>query len=149
MEKLIEHNLNLPSIWCKYYTNNKGQLHGLWTDYWGGNKPSREIKYFNNKKNGFETWYNVNGKIINRVLYFKGKLMEHYKLKENDIVIFNDDSDNIPYLVHTVNNDTISVILGLEEYPDVPMDSEILFTKITKLSGKELSKARKQIQKLM
>lgn len=118
-------------------------------NYWdNGNVWTK--RYYTDDKLVFEVSYDfkVSGKINKMWNHTNGGLVQP-KLKENDIVVFNDDPDNIPYLVHSVNNDTISVILGLEEYPDVPMDSEILFTKITKLSGKELFKARKQIQKLM
>jgi len=70
-------------------------------------------------------------------------------IKANDIVIYNDDINRTPYLVHTVNfigNTLDSVSLGLEDYPDVEQDNYTPIEQITKLYGAELLQGRKIIR---
>jgi hypothetical protein len=69
------------------------------------------------------------------------------RLKPNDIVIYNDDIARTPYLVHSVNENSVS--LGLEDYPDVEQDWNTPIEDVTKLSGEELKEARKQINYIL
>jgi hypothetical protein len=70
----------------------------------------------------------------------------------NNIVIFKDDVNEVPYLVHDVvfdGNKPVQVSLGLAEYPEIEQDNYWAFDDVEKLTGEALKKARKLIDKLM
>ena len=73
-------------------------------------------------------------------------------IRANSIVIFKDDVNEKPYLVHDViykNDKPIKVSLGLFEYPDIEQDNYTDIDDVIKLTGKELKAAREMIEQLM
>jgi len=70
-------------------------------------------------------------------------------LKTNDIVVYKDDEDENPFLVHHVIKKKKFVSLGLRLYPDTEQDYYTHWGDVTKLEGKALMKAKKTIKKLM
>jgi hypothetical protein len=70
-------------------------------------------------------------------------------LKPNDIVIFKDDEDENPFLVHHVIKRKKVVSLGLRLYPDIESDCYTHWADVTKLKGKALKEGRKRILKLL
>lgn len=69
------------------------------------------------------------------------------KIKENDLVYYDDDITKFPYLVHEVNGNLIS--LGLTDYPDTEQDYFIDISDVSLFSEDELIKAREIINNLM
>jgi hypothetical protein len=73
-------------------------------------------------------------------------------LHPNNIVIFKDDVNEVPYLVHHVlfnGNVPVKVSLGLAEYPEIEQDNYTDIDDVIKLTGKELKEARKKIEAIM
>jgi hypothetical protein len=74
-------------------------------------------------------------------------------LQANNIVIFKDDINEVPFLVHDVlfddNNNPVKVSLGLAEYPEIEQDNYTDIDDVIKLTGKELKEARKKIEAMM
>jgi len=73
-------------------------------------------------------------------------------LHPNNIVVFKDDVNEVPYLVHDVlfnNNKPVKISLGLADYPEIEQDNYWDFDDVEKLTGEALRKARKVINSLM
>jgi hypothetical protein len=73
-------------------------------------------------------------------------------LHPNNIVIFKDDVNEVPYLVHDVlfdNNKPVKVSLGLADYPEIEQDNYTDIDDVIKLTGKELKEARDKIEAMM
>jgi len=49
--------------------NANGQEHGIWEVYWSSNQLWFRTVYSNGKKNGFEEWYNFDGKLSTKTYY--------------------------------------------------------------------------------
>jgi hypothetical protein len=69
------------------------------------------------------------------------------KIKENDLVYYNNDITKFPYLVHEVNGNLVS--LGLMDYPDIEQDYFIKISEVNLFSKDECIKAKKIINNLM
>ena len=63
------------------------------------------------------------------------------------IVIYKDDKQRYPYLIHKEVKEKIS--LGLREYPEVEQDYYTSKEQIEYLRGKELKEAKKFIKSLV
>jgi len=49
--------------------NAKGQKHGYWERYYANNQLGFRCVFINDKENGFEEWYNDDGKIKEKYYY--------------------------------------------------------------------------------
>lgn len=70
-------------------------------------------------------------------------------IRTNDIVVFLDDINRVPYLVHVVNyngNQPYNLTIGLEDCPEIEQDKYVEYHEVERLTGSELKEAWKVIR---